>query len=177
MLKHLQPSASVSIGQAARRRASGVTLIEVLVALVVISVGLLGIAALQMVSLRNSQASYLRTQATALAQDIIDRMRANRTAALASDHPYNIAIGTTVTLGGTPTRAQQDLSEWKDSLKTNLPTTVGGAVADGSIQINGNIVTVTIQWGERDTSDRDTRNSANPAGGIIHMQFVTTTEI
>ena len=46
-------------------RSRGMTLIEVLVAMVVISVGLLGIAALQMLSLRNSQGAYLRTQATA----------------------------------------------------------------------------------------------------------------
>lgn len=143
-------------------RCGGMTLVEVLVALVVISVGLLGVAALQMVSLRNSQGSYLRTQATALADDIIDRMRANRTAAIAPALAYNIAFGQTVSLGGTPTRAQTDLNQWKTALLAELPRTEGGDVADGSIVVDGRVVTVTIRWGER---------------GEDAIEFATSTEI
>jgi type IV pilus assembly protein PilV len=146
-------------------RCRGMTLIEVLVSLVVISVGLLGVAALQVVSLRNSQGSYLRTQATALADDIIDRMRANRTAALNSQ--YNIAFGQTVTLPTTPTQAQIDLSQWKQALVTELPKTPTGGIADGRIVINGSVVTVTIRWGERGD-----RNQAATA-----IEFGTSTEI
>ena len=141
------------------------TLIEVLVALVVISVGLLGVAALQMVSLRNSQGSYLRTQATTLADDIIDRMRANRTAALGS--AYNIAFGQTVTLGSSPTQAQTDLFEWKEALAVELPKTPTGGTADGRIAVAGSVVTVTIRWGERGDSNTD------PAT----IEFRTSTEI
>src|SRR5690242_17300973 len=114
-------------------RVRGMTLIEVLVSLVVISVGLLGVAALQLTSLRNSQGSYLRTQATALADDILDRMRANRTVALPTSgaSPYVTAIGTAITLGSTPTQAERDLYDWKQSLKNSLPG-LGSAVADGS---------------------------------------------
>jgi type IV pilus assembly protein PilV len=133
-----------------RERCDGMTLVEVLVALVVISVGLLGIAALQMVSLRNSQGSYLRTQATALADDIIDRMRANRTAAIDPALAYNIAFGVTITLGATPTQAQRDLFAWKNALVAELPRTESGASADGSVVVDGNnIATVIIRWGER----------------------------
>lgn len=142
---------------------SGMTLVEVLVSLVVISVGLLGVAALQITSLRNSQGSYLRTQATALADDIIDRMRANRTVALTPTFSYNTALGETITLAADSTRADRDRAEWKAALKSGLPK-AGGADADGAISVVGTIVTVTIQWGERDPN--------NPT-----MQFVTRTEI
>ncbi len=59
-------------------RQSGIGLIEVLVAVAVLSIGLLGIGALQGVSLRNNNNSYFRTQATMAANQILDEVRANR---------------------------------------------------------------------------------------------------
>jgi type IV pilus assembly protein PilV len=56
---------------------AGFTLIEVLIAMVVLAVGLLGLAGLQVTSLRNNQSAYNRSQATQLAYDLADRMRAN----------------------------------------------------------------------------------------------------
>lgn len=145
------------------KRMQGVTLVEILVTVVIISVGLLGVAALQTVSLRDNYSSLLRGQATALADDIIDRIRANRDRAL----DYNVAL--TGTLSGT-TRAAADVTEWKSQLQTLLPRTTNGtpAVANGSIVVNALAtgrfaVTVTIQWGERDTT--------------TPMQFVTRTEV
>src|SRR3990172_9167298 len=55
----------------------GFTLMEVLVAVVVLSIGLLGLANLQTVGMKSNNSAYLRTQATLLAYDIADRMRAN----------------------------------------------------------------------------------------------------
>lgn len=72
---------------AAFPHARGLTLVEILVALLVLSIGLLGLAALQTTSLRFNTSAYYRTQATALAYDLSDRMRANRQAAL--DGLYN----------------------------------------------------------------------------------------
>jgi type IV pilus assembly protein PilV len=60
---------------------AGFTLIEVLVAMVVLTVGLLGLAGLQATSLKNSQNAYYRSVATQLAYDMADRMRANFTEA------------------------------------------------------------------------------------------------
>ena len=60
---------------------TGFTLIEVLIAMIVLAVGLLGLAGLQATSLRNNQSAYNRIKATQLAYDIADRMRANYTEA------------------------------------------------------------------------------------------------
>ncbi len=60
------------------RQQYGFTLLEVLVSIAVISLGLLGLAGLQVVSLNNNQAAYHRAIATQLAYDMMDRIRANR---------------------------------------------------------------------------------------------------
>lgn len=64
--------------RAARRMARGFSLIEVLVALLVLAFGLLGFALLQTMNLRFTQSANYRTQATNLAYDLLDQMRANR---------------------------------------------------------------------------------------------------
>src|SRR5580692_3398722 len=68
----------------------GFTLIEVLVSLVVLSIGLLGMAKLVLVSSHANDSAYLRSQATALAYEILDKMRANPAGAIAGN--YNTAI-------------------------------------------------------------------------------------
>ena len=66
-------------------RQRGFTLLEVLIAVMLLAVGLLGLAGLQAVSLRNNHSAYLRSQATMLTYDIIDSMRTNRSAAQAAE--------------------------------------------------------------------------------------------
>jgi type IV pilus assembly protein PilV len=129
---------------ARHRRDSGFSIIEVLVALLVLAIGLLGLAALQAQGLRFNHDAYVRTQATHVAYDIIDRMRANRA---------NVA-GYTAGDPGTacdPTVASvnMDLSCWYDSLAAALP---GG---DGVISANAtaNFYDVTIRWIDRTPRD------------------------
>src|SRR5262245_57847991 len=69
----------------------GLTLIETLVALVIMSVGLLGIAALHVESVKAARGATLRTKAITLAVDMAEKMRANRVGALAGD--YTIGAG------------------------------------------------------------------------------------
>lgn len=73
------------------KKQHGSTLIEVLIALLVLSFGMMGMAGVQSVSLRGNQAAYFRTQATSLSMDIVERMRANLTAVGAGD--YNNVSG------------------------------------------------------------------------------------
>lgn len=120
----------------------GFTLVEVLVTMVILSVGLLGIAALHTASLRNNLDSALRTQASVLAADIADRMRGNRSAALGG--AYNLQLtDVTPTLTGTPTLATQDLNAWRTLLARALPN------GTGAVNVTANICVITVQWGER----------------------------
>jgi type IV pilus assembly protein PilV len=67
-------------------RSRGFTLLEILVALLILTIGLLGLGTLQMTSLRYNHSALLRSQATLLAQDILDRMRANRATAVGGSY-------------------------------------------------------------------------------------------
>ncbi len=110
--------------------ARGFTLAEVLVALLVLSIGLLGAAGLQLASLRSSQDAYLRSQASILALDMIERMRANRDAALAG-----ASAGTA--------RSALDLQEWRARIADTLPD------GKGAVSTNHDLVGVTIRWNAR----------------------------
>lgn len=123
------------------RRNRGFTLVEALVALLALSIGLLGVAALQMTGLRSNLSSSWRSQATYLSYDIIDRIRANR----AQRASYVTNLGPPPAPGGV---ASLDLATWKANIAATLP---GG---DGTVAVGGpdnTVITVTVQW--RD--DRD----------------------
>src|SRR6202044_3725701 len=86
-----------SNGRAANRGAGieGFTLVEVMVSLVILSMGLLGIAKLVLFSAHSNDSAYLRSQATDLAYEILDNMRANPTAAAAGN--YNTPLSAAAT--------------------------------------------------------------------------------
>lgn len=138
------------------RTQRGFTLIEVLVTVIILAIGLLGLAGLQLGGLRYSFSAYQRSQATIMANDIVDRMRANRTVAEAGG--YDIDLGdepdeedcTGIAENCTSaTLADADLYEWKQSLANTLPA------GDGSIDNDGGTFTITIQWD-------DTRGEEDP---------------
>jgi type IV pilus assembly protein PilV len=118
------------------RRSRGFTLVEALVALLVLSIGLLGIASLQLSSLRWNHGASMRSQATLLAYDMIDRMRANQVAA--ANGEYTTVVGGTVSSG---TVAKDDIARWKLNLANTLPS------GDGSVTgpVTGEF-TITVQW-------------------------------
>ena len=64
----------------------GLTLIEVLVAIVLIAFGLLAVASMQITGLKNNQSAHYRATATVFAYDILDRMRANKKALVAGSY-------------------------------------------------------------------------------------------
>lgn len=129
----------------------GFTLIETLVALTVLSIGLLGLASLQVQALRYNTDAYLRTQATTLAYDILDRMRANNTGA-ASGSYVSSAVPTATpkdcdSVACTSAElAVYDLNRWYTALNA-LPKPLSGV---STISRVGNEHTVTIRWTERD---------------------------
>jgi type IV pilus assembly protein PilV len=112
---------------------SGFTMVEVLVALVVLAIGLLGIAALYLNSLQAGRTAIYRTQAINLAADLADRIRMNRTAQAAYGTAFADAeapVGTCVTTGGCSDAdlASTDLATWKDALADQLPAGQGQVV-------------------------------------------------
>ncbi|GLS03006.1 hypothetical protein GCM10007860_01490 [Chitiniphilus shinanonensis] len=73
------------------RAQHGIIMIEVLVALIVLALGILGLAGLQVYSLKNSQSAYARSIASDLANDLAERVRANRTPELAGNPQIKVA--------------------------------------------------------------------------------------
>ncbi len=136
---------------ATRRAQNGFTLIEALVSIVVISVALIGIAGMQLVSLKNNAESKYRSLAVQLASDLSERMRSNLDAALIDDanrmaNPYNKPITTAAdtayaidpgcgTLCGAGARAQLDLKQFQDQVKRLLPRGVGVVCIDSGIDL------------------------------------------
>ena len=140
----------------------GFSLMEVLIALVILSIGLLGIAGLQATSKRTSYEAFQRTTATMLAQDIIERMRANNTQLSA----YNGTVDTTTityTDCGTSTAdctaaqlATYDLYQWQQAILGASETNDSGTNTGGLVSPTGCItvatactscdVTVAIAW-------------------------------
>ena len=116
----------------------GLTLLEILIALFVLSVGLLGLAGLQMTGLKNNHSAQMRTEATIQANNILERMRVNRAVALAGG--YDIALSATPP-GGSDL-VQTDLNQWLTALANNLPA------GDGAIQtdLGTGVTVITIQW-------------------------------
>lgn len=139
------------------RRQRGAGMVEVLVAVVVLAIGLLGIAGMQLGSLRSNHSAWMRSEATLRALDIMDAMRANQVAAVNGD--YDIAIGAAAPAGAT-TR-DLDLQEWKDNLDI-LPAG-DGAVAR-AVVAGRTLFTVTVQWD-------DSR------GELAAQQFAVTGEL
>lgn len=123
-------------------RQSGFTLLEVLIAILVLSIGLLGLAGLMASSMRNSHSAYQRTQATWLAYDMIDRMRLNRARAIGATLDYNIAIGATTS--SSSGIAGADVTGWKTMVGNALPAGDGSVVVDTKTRA----VTVIVQWND-----------------------------
>lgn len=114
---------------------AGYSIVEVLVALVITTLSLLGLGSLQLSSVRNTNSAAQRLEATTLAYDILERMRANRRQALLGN--YDIDLDQDPAGAGL---AFDDLGDWKDAL-TQLP---GG---DGAVEVIGEQeVTITVQW-------------------------------
>ena len=141
-------------------------MVEVLVALLVLSIGLLGLAALHVTSLQYNTGSYFRTQAAVMAYDILDRMRVN-SAAIANGGAYDIATAAAATPFLTSTdptcdtsscssanMAAYDLGKWYKRMSLVLP---GASTNLATIDVSATrLVTIDIRWIEHDLSMRQT---------------------
>lgn len=148
----------------------GFSLIEVLVALFVLAIGLLGLAALQTTGLKFSHQSYERTQATFQAYDIIDRIRANKsgTGDTVNTTYNNVSLGyiptsttdcSATSCNGTQL-AEYDIRQW-NTANTNMLAEGQGAICKGTFtndannyptgcSQSGSIYRIAITWKEND---------------------------
>ena len=129
---------------------SGLGLIEILVTVLVLGIGILGVASTQIVSLQMNSQSQNRSQAVLLAEDILDRIRANPdnpgAYALAEGNAQgaeNGACGTSF-VPANATVAANDIAAWENNLACLLPE------AERTVAVNGNTVTVMIDWDQND---------------------------
>jgi len=141
----------------------GFSLIEALVAFMIISIGMLGIASLQTISMKAGHTAVTRSSAIFNAQDILDRMRANTTqiaayAATVTDtgtdngcndvEDYASNAVTAATSCTSAELAADDLFHWKQSLAPNVTASI--VVTPPTAPRVLNTVTVLISWTERE---------------------------
>jgi type IV pilus assembly protein PilV len=158
----------------------GFTLIEVLVAMLVLSIGLLGIASTLIAALHSSTSNYLQQQAVQSAYDIVERMRSNFISGsiAGSGNPYIVAAtapsGTapapncaSVTTCTSAQMAAYDVWEWQTQVKNSLPGGVG-QIAVTSVNASAQVV-ITLTW-----SDQPAQATFNPTGSTTATYTVVT---
>jgi type IV pilus assembly protein PilV len=131
-----------------KRAQEGMTLIEVLVALLILSVGLLGAAAFQLNALKYTDSARMTSQASFIAYDMMDRIRANAAA------DYTV---TPPTSGNPSVARDQDLYDFSRNI-----VNFGGPTATGSITLNQRVYTITITW-----DDSRAANTANSRRSFV----------
>jgi len=117
------------------KKNQGSSLLEVLISVVILSIGLLGLAALQITSHKNNHSAQFRTDAVVQAYSLIDRMRLNKS------ESYALAMTGSVPVG--PLRKDIDLSAWITELNNLLPGAEGEVIVNAT---NNNIVSVAVRW-------------------------------
>jgi type IV pilus assembly protein PilV len=138
-----------------KRHQSGFTLVEVLVALLIVSIGLLGIAAMQSLALRNTGSSMERSQAVIQTYSYLDVLRANRDRAVLSQMDMNLVCE----VENLPS-SQTDQRNWLEQLHLTL-----GPGSCGKVEcLGGGKCTITVQW-----------NDTRAEGGSAVQELVTET--
>ena len=145
------------------RKLRGITLIEVMVSLVILAIGLLGLAALHGLGAKFGNRAYYRSQAISQAYDLVDRMRANIAGAAASDYvqspmPSSYSSDCGAASCTASDLATYDLVEWNTANGALLP---GGS---GTVSMLGSDFTVVVNWLEDTNGD-----------GVAETQSVTLT--
>jgi type IV pilus assembly protein PilV len=157
-----------------RAAQGGFTLVEALVALVILSVGLLGVAKLVMAAVHADDSAYMRGQATQLAYEMLDEIRANRPAAIDGSYANAAAAADCSTTACSPdTLAGEDLYEWQQRLAGALPS--GAGTVTMATDANGNpVATITVSWDDSQAqwSFGTSSSTAHPAAMTLTLESV-----
>ncbi len=146
---------------------SGFTLIEVMVTVFILSIGILGMAGLQSVGVKESQNTYFRAQADLLVSDLIDRMRANQVAARDTSASAYAFTGTTTAVDNCSAAADcnpaqmagHDLREWQAAITASRLPSANGVVTRPTLTVPA--YTIQLFWDEN--RDGSTGTGCNPA--------------
>lgn len=138
------------------RRSAGFTLIEVMIAVLVLGLGLLGFALLQTMSVRFAQSANQRTQATNLSYEMLDQMRTNRIAAANYSGSYS-ATATGCTPGAAVSPASYR-TVWQCRLQSEL-----GAGSAATVTYVAGVATVNITWGDERWNDANNDGTVSAA--------------
>ena len=126
----------------------GVALIEVMIAFLVLSVALIGYSALQVRAVKATQSSMQRTDASILAANIVESLRANKSAAVDPSHPYALATRTCTPPPTDGSLVQNDVNAWFLSLQAAVgsASTCADITCSDSASAAPGICTVNIYW-------------------------------
>lgn len=153
----------------AARSIQGFSLIEVLIALVVLAFGLLGLAFMQVLSVRYTQSAQHRTIATNLAYEMLDMMRANSKAAKQYGYVTEADFGAAPPAGGCPRTGDvsylKNIERWNCEVRSSLPA------GKGSVVFTGDEVTVSLAWSD-DVGQEDGKG-AGVAGKTTKFELST----
>jgi type IV pilus assembly protein PilV len=143
----------IMIRDSKRPHQTGFSLVEVLIALVIMSVGMLGIAGLYVQSMQAGRTSMFRHHAVTLAGDVADRIRANPTAAIAYNHAANAAgTNNNCVTGGVNCNAADmaanDIFLWQAQADDTLPGGDVAVVFGAAAGANPPTYQITISWTE-----------------------------
>jgi type IV pilus assembly protein PilV len=135
-------------------RQGGFTLLEALLTLFVLTVGILGVAGLQMQGMRSGGVAMQRTMVLMKSQELLDRMRANRDfitsyAGTGTGANGSCGDGATICIGAV--LALHDLWLWRSDLNSTLPAITGTpiVIAPGLTPEQPATVTITVNWTDK----------------------------
>jgi len=136
------------------KQSEGFTLVEVLVSALILGIGLLGLAGLQNVGITAAYSTLQRSQASWLASEMADLLRANPDAARAGAYDTNfVDVAAGCPKGGGATRAQLDLGLWQ----ADVCETLGGS-GSGLVQVDHSggqySAVIAVRWNDRRTRER-----------------------
>lgn len=138
-------------------KSKGTSLVEVMVSVLILSIGLLGVAAMQATSLRNVQSGMQRTQAVVQSYTVLDAMRANAVSARAN--AYN--VGWTCAAPTGTTLVATDTAAWITSMRATLADDACGRITCAS-----SVCTIDVRW-----------NDSRGTGGSTVQQMTTVSRI
>ncbi len=126
---------------------AGMTLIEVLIAMLILAIGVLGAAGIQLNALKYTDSALKSTQASFIAYDLLDRMRAN---------------------AGSSSVVSQDLSDFKRNIRQ-----FAGETGNGTVAVSNGRVSISIQWSDTRAEQRD----GSMKSFVLSSQLVADTPV